>query len=137
MAYTPYNFFDDIGNAKKMLIEDPIARKDFKGMSFVVLRALSFHIDAILIVDQINNNPGMSEESMYRILTARIRKMRRKWLYEKALAWTPELEAIQAEYGYSLEKALEAQKLLSKDFVKSLVAKHSDFGGTGRAKRRK
>jgi hypothetical protein len=127
--YSPSDFVDDIGNKKAMLVNDPAALKEFN--AFFICRLLSFHIDSVLIVEKANQMSHMSDYDLYRYLTMKIRKMKRKWVYSKVGVMTPELEAISEYYGYSIEKAIEAQKLLSPEFVKTIMSR-LDMGGSGR-----
>jgi hypothetical protein len=129
--HTPYTLFNDVCNNKELDFDDPVVKKAWKDMNFVVMRALSNHIDCILFVDRLNNIPNITEESLYRLLIARIRKARRKWIYGKPIPDDNDLEVVCKYFDFSKEKGEEALELLSDAFVASLYDKF-DTGGTGR-----
>lgn len=139
MSLSPYNFFNNISHEKHDVTQDDIfALKSFN--SFVMLRVFSFHIDSILIAEKLNRLPNASNETVYKYLLARVRKKRRKWVYPKEDAITPDLELIMKHYDYSLEKAIEARKLLSEEFIAKIAESYDEGGFTkpkGKRKRKK
>lgn len=134
-VYKPADFIDDIGNKKLMLVDDPVALHEFN--AFFICRLLSFHIDSIFIVERANRMTKLSDYDLYNYLTLRIRKMKRKWAYAKQPEPTAEVLAICEHYGISVAKAHDAEKLLSPEFVKSLIVKQGDIGGGGSVSKRK
>lgn len=132
MSLSPYNFFEAIGSKKQNLIEgDSAAAKDWKGQNFVVMRQLSQHIDSILIVEQLNQLPNITPESLYMLLLARIRQQRRKWVKGGVDKDSEDFKIVSRHFGYSHDKTEQAMKFLSQDFIKSLYDLY-DEGGSSR-----
>lgn len=80
---------------------------------YVVNKALSFHIDCVLQVNQMNIVPSTDKKMQYDYLCGTIRKYRRpfqKWQKRETL---DALETIKEYYNYSNERAKEVMHLFS------------------------
>ena len=118
MSISPFDFVDAIGFSKRDLIaeaESPEqAERDYN--SFMVNRALSYHIDAIYYANEMN----LRHETEGRLATAffintlRKRKRFSKWAKPEIDA---DLTVVMEYHGYGRTKALEAIRVLSRDQI--------------------
>jgi hypothetical protein len=100
--------------------------KDY--VPFVVNKALSFHYDCIMWVNEMNKNPSLGAAVQYDYLFHSIRKRSRafkKWLKNTE---SEEIGVIREYYKYSSERAKEVLPLLSKENIIELK-KRLDKGG--------
>ena len=96
--------------------------------SFIINRALAYHVDCIYYVDEMNLHHRLDKDMQYQYLLNTIRPMKRpyhKW--HKAEVET-DLECIKVYYGYSNKKAKEALRILTKEQIAEIKRK-TDKGG--------
>lgn len=99
---------------------------------FMVNRSLSFHIDCVLHVAELNRFPDLDEDQHYHYLKHAIRKYKRKWQpWQKAETVSPELALVKKFYGYTREKAKDALRILTKEQLQEIKAR-MDTGGTSK-----
>lgn len=100
--------------------------KDYK--PFLVNRALSYHMDCILYVNQVNMNHQLDPELQYQYLLNTIRPMKRKFQpWQKASA-VKDMDCVKEYFGYSDEKAKEALRILSDEQI-TLIKEKLEKGG--------
>ena len=104
--------------------------------AFVVNRALSFHYDCILQVNEMNKYPGLSGVLQYQYLLNTIRGYKRPFRKWEKRETIDDLEAVKEYYNYSYEKAKEALVLLS-NAQKEEIRKAIDKGGKNDSKPRR
>jgi hypothetical protein len=98
---------------KKNALTDPQTVKEY--MPFVVNRALSFHVDCIPYVNDMNMYPGLDKDVQYQYLLNTIRPMSRKFQkWQKAEVYK-DLECVKQYFGYSNEKAKQALRILTEE----------------------
>ena len=113
---------------KKNVFQDELDYKDYK--PFVVNRALSYHMDCVLYVNELNIKPNIDEDMQYQYLLNTIRPMKRKFQpWQKPSADT-DIECVKEYFGYSNEKAREALRILTDDQVAEIKAKTNKGGVT-------
>lgn len=108
---------------KKNVIDD---EKDY--VPFIVNKALSFHYDCIMHVNQMNMHPNLDKSLQYQYYLNSIRSYKRsfqKWLKKETIA---DLELIKQYYSCSTEKAKEALSILTADQI-DIIRKKLDRGG--------
>lgn len=108
---------------KKNVIDD---EKDY--VPFIVNKALSFHYDCIMHVNQMNMHPNLDKTLQYQYYLNSIRSYKRpfqKWLKKETIA---DLELIKQYYSCSTEKAKEALSILTADQI-DIIRKKLDRGG--------
>lgn len=108
--------------------------KDYN--AFVVNKALSFHYDCILQVNQLNIYPNLPGTLQYHYLLNKIRGYKRpyqKWVKREK---TDDLEAVKEYYGYSDAKAKDVMVLLN-DAQLEEIRKRIYKGGTDDSKPRR
>jgi hypothetical protein len=106
---------------KKYVLE---TEKDY--VPFVVNRALSYHIDCILHVNQMNMNHGLPQKLQYQYLLNTIRPLKRKFQPWQKQVVIKDLDCVKEYFGYSNEKAKEALRILSDQqiaFIKEKLEK--------------
>ena len=94
--------------------DDPVAEKEY--VPFVINRCLSYFIDTILYVNEVNQYPDIPKRMQFIYLKDSIRKNKRfsKWLKAEKI---DNLELIQEYYGYNNKKAREALLILTPENI--------------------
>ena len=103
---------------------------------FIVNRALSFHYDCVLQVNEMNKFPDLPGTLQYHYLLNTIRGYKRpvrKWEKRETI---DDLEAVKEYYNYSYEKAKEALVLLNATQIEE-IKKAINKGGTDDSKPRR
>jgi hypothetical protein len=112
---------------KKSVINDDIDAKDY--VPFVVNRALSYHMDCILYVNEMNLRPDIEKDLQYQYLINIIRPMKRKYQPWQKSSVDKDIECVKTYFGYSNEKAKEALRILNDEQIAEIRRK-TDKGGT-------
>lgn len=108
---------------KKDVLEN---EKDYN--SWLVNRALSYHMDCILYVNQINMNHRLDRKLQYQFLLNTIRPMKRKFQpWQKASAMK-DIDCVKEYFGYSTEKAKDALRILTDEQI-TLIKEKLEKGG--------
>lgn len=96
---------------KKSVMRDDVDYRDYN--PYIVNRALSYHIDCVPYVNQLNLCPWVEKELQYQYLLNIIRPMKRKYQpWQKSLA-DKDLECVKEYFGYSNAKAKDALRILN------------------------
>ena len=112
---------------KKSVIHDDIDSKDY--VPFVVNRALSYHMDCVLYVNEMNIHPEIEKDLQYQYLLNTIRPMKRKFQPWQKSSADKDIECVKLYFGYSNEKAKEALRILNDEQLAEIRRK-TDKGGT-------
>ena len=113
---------------KKNVFEDELDYKDYK--PFVVNRAMSYHMDCVLYVNELNIRPNIDADMQYQYLLNTIRSMKRKFQPWQKPSADKDIECVKEYFGYSNEKAREALRILTDDQVAEIKAKTNKGGVT-------
>lgn len=116
---------------KKNVLEN---EKDYN--AFVVNRALSFHYDCVLQVNEMNQYPGLPANMQYHYLLNSIRGYKRPFRKWEKRETIEDLEAVKEYYNYSNEKAKEALVLLNATQLEQ-IRKELNKGGINDSKPRR
>ena len=94
---------------------------------YLTNRALSYHLDTVMIANEMNKNHRLPPECQFDFLYHTVRKGRRfgGWYKEEE---NPHLEMVMEYYNYSKQKALAALKVLTRSDLKQ-IAEKMDTGG--------
>jgi hypothetical protein len=111
---------------KKSVIKDEIDAKDYK--PFIINRSLSYHVDCILFVNEINKFPGLDVDLQYQYLLNTIRPMKRKFQPWQKSEKEKDIEVVKEYFGYSNSKARDALRILSKEDIAEIKIR-TDKGG--------
>jgi hypothetical protein len=109
--------------------EDESVEKEYT--PFVVNRCLSYFIDTVLYVNEMNRLPHTDKKMQFEYLLTSIRKNKRysKWLRRES---EENLDLVKQFYGYSDTKAREILDIITDDdiiWMKQMI----DTGGVGRS----
>jgi hypothetical protein len=113
---------------KKSVFKDDYDYKEYK--PFVVNRALSYHMDCVLYVNEMNKKPSIDSDMQYSYLLNTIRPMKRKFQPWQKSEVDKDIECVKQYFGYSNEKAKEALRILSNEQVAEIKAKTTKGGVT-------
>jgi hypothetical protein len=118
MAYTPFDFLNAINTSKENLFEDPQAQKDYT--PFMVNRGLSYFYDTVHHANQMNLHSDIPKSWQFSYLINTIAKKKRFSKWSKADKVGDSLQMVMQYYGYSIDKARVALKILSDEQLKSI-----------------
>jgi hypothetical protein len=111
---------------KKSVIRDEIDAKDY--VPFVVNRALSYHMDCVLYVNQMNLHSHLDKDLQYSYFLNTIRSMKRKFQPWQKSEADKNIECVKQYFGYSNAKAKEALRILNDEQIAEIKRK-TDKGG--------
>lgn len=118
MAISPFDFLNAINVTKENLFEDPQAEKDYK--SFMVNRGLSYFHDTVLQANEMNRFRDIPNAWQFQFFINTIAKKKRFSKWSKADKATESLDLVMRYYGYNIDKARVALKILTKEQLKSI-----------------
>ena len=105
---------------KKSVFRDELDYKDYN--PYIINRALSYHMDCVLYVNELNKHPSLEKDLQYQYLLNTIRPMKRKFQpWQKASA-DKDLECVKEYFGYSNQKAKEALRILNDEQIAEIKA---------------
>lgn len=111
---------------KKILFQDELDYKDY--VPFVVNRALSYHMDCVLYVNEMNLHPEVEKDLQYQYLLNTIRPMKRKFQPWQKSEVDKNLDCVKTYFGYSNQKAKEALRILNDEQIAE-IKRRTDKGG--------
>ena len=111
---------------KKSVFRDELDYKDYK--PFLINRALSYHMDCVLYVNEMNINNSLDVDMQYQYLLNTIRPMKRKFQAWQKSEVDKDIECVKSYFGYSNEKAKEALRILTDEQVAEIKAKTTKGG---------
>ena len=116
----PFDYVKSI-NEKKYIDEV----RDYN--PYLTNRSLSYHLDAVMMAQEMNKYPRLPNICQYDFLYQAVRKGRRfgGWYKEEV---NPHLEMVMEFYGYSKQKALQALQVLTQDQLRQ-INERMDTGG--------
>jgi hypothetical protein len=110
---------------QNVLIEEH-DEKDYN--PYIVNRALSYHLDCVPYVNQINQVHFVDKKLQYHYLLNSIRQMKRKFKAWQKSEEDKNLACVKEYFGYSNSKAKEALRILSDEQIAYIKTK-TDKGG--------
>lgn len=111
---------------KKSPFESELDYKDYT--PFVVNRALSYHMDCVLYVNEMNLHPEVEKDLQYQYLLNTIRPMKRKFQPWQKSEVDKNLDCVKTYFGYSNQKAKEALRILNDEQIAE-IKRRTDKGG--------
>ena len=120
MAVNPFDYVKAINEKRK--ISDPSFYNPFLSN-----RAFSYHLDTILIANEMNKYPDLSPELQFAFMNQFVRQGRRfsSWYKEEDV---PNLELVMEFFDCSKQKALQALQVLTQDQLRQ-IKERMDKGG--------
>lgn len=123
----PWDFSKSISFGKTNLITDEATEKLYRSMAFIVNRTLSFHMDCIFFVNEINQRHFLPAKLQYDYLLHSIRKKSRKlpWIKGEKEEY---IDYVKEYFKYNNKRASEALDILT---IKQLntIKNHLEKGG--------
>jgi hypothetical protein len=110
----------------KSVLHDESDYKDYT--PFVVNRALSYHMDCVLYVNEVNKIPSVDKDMQYQYLLNTIRPMKRKFAPWQKANKDKDIECVKLFFGYSDQKARDALRILTDEQIAE-IRKRTDKGG--------
>ena len=109
---SPFEFIKAINETKEDVMVDEFTEKKYA--PFIVNRGLSFFMDTIFQVNELNRNYHLEARLQFDYLLNSVRKKKRysKWLKPEKLH---DLDVVKEYYGFGNEKAKDALRILSED----------------------
>ena len=109
---SPFEFIKAINETKEDVMVDDVSEKKYS--PFIVNRGLSFFMDTIFQVNELNRNHHLDSRLQFDYLLNSVRKKRRysKWLKPEKLQ---DLDVVKEYYGFGNQKAKDALRILSED----------------------
>lgn len=122
-------YLTSINSTKKNVMRDPEADPSVVTQypSFIINRLLSYHQDAVLIVNAINMLPFLDKQLQYEFLLHGLPKGKRFAKLQKAVT-QDNVDLVKKYYGYSTEKAIEVLELHSEEDFRRMSAEMSEGG---------
>ena len=109
---SPFDYLKAINETKEDIMLTPEDERKYS--PFIVNRGLSFFMDTIFQVNELNRNYHLEARLQFDYLLNSVRKKKRysKWLKPEKLH---DLDVVKEYYGFSNEKAKDALSTLSED----------------------
>jgi hypothetical protein len=127
----PFVYVDSVSYTKKNLMRgtanDELAERGYK--PFLANKALSYHQDAILYINELNRRPQLDNKLQYEFLLNSLRKRKRYAKWQKKVD-DVSLELIMEYFGYGRAEALHALKVLTDEQL-AMIEVALDKGGKG------
>lgn len=95
---------------------------------YLMNRFLSYHLDSILLANEMNMNSHIGKDAQYLFYINSLRKRQRKLSKFFKKETLDDLESVKTYYGYSNKKALQALKVLRKDQI-TYIKEQLEKGG--------
>tara|TARA_R110002111_G_scaffold171491_1_gene237031 strand:+ start:19 stop:396 length:378 start_codon:yes stop_codon:yes gene_type:complete len=121
----PFEYVKAVNHSKQDIMVDDIAEKAYS--AFLVNRALSYHMDTILLANEINTHHHIDNRLQFDFHRFSIKKKNRFSKWAKVLD-DKTVEVVQNYYDYSKEKAISVIPLLSKEQIAIMKDKMSAGG---------
>ena len=121
MAINPFDFVNSINTTKVDLIstsDNPeLMEKEYN--PYITNKALSYFVDTISLANEMNICYDIDHKYQYDFLRSTVRKRKRisKWYKPRN---DDDINAIIEYYGYSINKAKDAIKILSKEQIEQI-----------------
>lgn len=111
---------------KKNVFEGEMDYSDYN--PYIVNKALSFHLDCILYVNEMNKLFDLDKDMQYAYLINSIRPIKRKFQPWQKGSVDKDIENVKVFFGFSNQKAKDALRILSEDQIAEIRAKTNKGG---------
>ena len=106
----PFDFVKSVSYSKVDIMPDEVAEKSYQ--PFLVNRALSYHQDAIMLINEMNVHHSLEGRLQYSFLINTLRKRNRFSKWQKPYE-SKKLDTVKSAFGVSTQKAKEYLELLN------------------------
>jgi hypothetical protein len=121
---SPFDYVDLILHKKKE--EEGLQFDDYA--PFVINRSLSYHMDCILHVNEMNIKPNIDKDLQYRYLLNSIRPMKRRFEPWQKSSVDKDIQCVKEFFGYNNQKAKDALSILTDEQIAEIKIR-IDKGG--------
>ena len=121
---SPFDYVDLVLHKKKQ--DGDLDFVDYA--PFIVNRSLSYHLDCIPYVQEMNLWPALDKDMQYQYLLNSIRPMKRNFAPWQKSKKEENIECVKTYFGYSNQKAKEALRILTDEQIAEIKRK-TDKGG--------
>ena len=121
---SPFDYADYI--LRKKTPDSELDFADYK--AFLINRSLSYHLDCVLYVNEMNLKPSLDSDMQYQYLLNSIRPMKRKFIPWSKVEKDKNIIAIKTYFGYSNEKAKQVLDILTDEQIAEIKIK-TEKGG--------
>jgi len=121
---SPFDYADYI--LRKKTPDSELDFADYK--AFLINRSLSYHLDCVLYVNEMNLKPSLDSDMQYQYLLNSIRPMKRKFIPWSKVEKDKNIIAIKTYFGYSNEKAKQVLDILTDEQIAEIIIK-TEKGG--------
>ena len=126
--YELKEYLNSINFTKKNLMKSEDKEWIKKYPAFIINKILSGFSDTIMLVNEVNRNHFLDKDMQYSFLLNSIRSKKRFSPFLRA-SKLKDIECVKEYYGYNMDKARTALKLLTKEQLK-LIKQRLFKGGT-------
>ena len=121
---SPFDYVDLVLHKKKQ--DDDF---DIGGYApFIVNRSLSYHMDCILYVNEMNIKPNIDKDLQYQFFLNSIRPMKRKFQPWQKAEVLKDIQCVKEFFGYNNQKAKDALSILTDEQIAEIKIR-IDKGG--------
>ena len=128
MSYELKEYLNAINHTKKNVMDSEDTMWVKKYPAFIVNKVLSGFSDTIMLVNEMNRNHFLDRDMQFQFLLNSIRQKKRFTPFLKA-GKIKDIECVKEYYGYNMDKARTALKILTKEQLK-LIKEKLFKGGT-------
>ena len=128
MSYELKDYLNSINFTKKDLMKSEDKEWIKKYPAFIINKILSGFSDTIMLVNEVNRNHFLDKDMQYSFLLNSIRSKKRFSPFLRA-SKLKDIECVKEYYGYNMDKARTALKILTKEQLK-LIKQRLFKGGT-------
>lgn len=121
---TPFSFVSSVTESKEDIFEGNEAEYN----SFIINKALSFNLDCLYHVGELNRFPNIPKNGQYKYLLNVLDKKKRYGRWVKKDSLPADIAIIKEAYGYNDQQALTALDMLSDKQLIELKANISKGG---------
>jgi len=121
---SPFDYVDLILHKKKQ--DDDFDIGNYA--PFLVNRSLSYHMDCILHVNEMNIKPNVDKDLQYQYLLNSIRPMKRRFEPWQKSSVDKDIECVKEFFGYNNQKAKDALSILTDEQIAEIKIR-IDKGG--------
>ena len=125
---SPFDYVDLILHKKKQ--DDDFDIGNYA--PFLVNRSLSYHMDCILHVNEMNIKPNVDKDLQYQYLLNSIRPMKRRFEPWQKSSVDKDIECVKEFFGYNNQKAKDALSILTDEQIAEIKIR-IDKGGVNKS----
>lgn len=119
---TPFDFISAINFTK----DESFVEDDY--VPYVINKGLSFFADTVLYANEMNLRGDIPKNQQFKFLLNTITKRKRFAKWDKNVPLSDDLKIVSDYYGFSIEKAREALRILTPEQI-SIIKNKNYIGG--------